>query len=108
MLTQSLKSFGSSGFQQLNKNCQVILADCLERCTPEVLLPEADVSADLLCRSGWLVEQYNIVAKARSFAIPHDRWAQLMAIKVQVLTPSLKADIARYRSVKPDFFKRNV
>jgi hypothetical protein len=108
MLTHTLKSFGSNGFQQLTRNCQVILADCLDRGTPEVLLSDSDLNADLLCRTGWLVEQCNMVAKARSFAVPYERWAQLTAMKAQLLTPAMHADITRYRSVKPDFFKRTI
>lgn len=108
MLTHTLKSFSSGGFQQLNRNCQIILADCLDRGIPEVLLPDTDVNADLLLRTGWLVEQLNMVAKARSFAIPYDRWAVLTNMKAQLLTPAMHAEIARYRSLKPDFFKRSI
>jgi hypothetical protein len=79
----------------------------LDRGTPEVLLSDTDVNADLLLRTGWLVEQANMVAKARSFAIPYERWAALTNMKPQLLTAGMHAEIARYRSLKPDFFKRN-
>ena len=72
-----------------------------------MLLSDTDVNADLLLRTGWLVEQANMVAKARSFAIPYERWAALTNMKPQLLTAGMHAEIARYRSLKPDFFKRN-
>lgn len=108
MLTHTLKSFGSSGFQHLTRNCQIILADCLERGTPDVHLLASDVNADLLLRAGWLVEQMNMIPKARSFSIPHDRWSQLLAMKPQLLNPAMSQELARYRALKPDLFKREV
>jgi hypothetical protein len=78
----------------------------VDKGTPEVQLLASDVHGDLLCRTGWLVEQNNMVPKARSFNIPYDRWSQLIAMKPQLLTPGMQAELARYRALKPDLFKR--
>ena len=103
-----MKSFGSNGFQQLTRTCQIILADCLDRGTPEAQLLASDVNGDLLCRTGWFVEQNTMVPKARNFAIPYDKWSQLTAMRAQILSTGMQAELSRYRALKPDFFRRGL
>lgn len=98
MLAHAFKAQGFSGYYQLGVTQQVILADCLDRGSSEIVLPAQNAYGDALSRNGWFKENPSVSIEVRSYSIPAAKWQELQSMKAEILTPQMKNDVQRYRA----------
>lgn len=106
MLANAFKSSGFTGFQQLSKGGQLILAECLEKGSAEIDLPANDMNADFLARMGWLKEEPTMTPGWRSFTVPVERWRELLSIRTSILTPGVMTELQNLKARRPKQFTR--
>jgi hypothetical protein len=99
MLAHAMRSsLGFSGYYQLGVTQQVILADCLDRGSAEIVLPAHNAYGDALSRNGWLKENPSVNIEVRSYTIPSLKWQELQTMRSEILTPQMRNDIQRLRA----------
>ena len=99
MLAHAMRSsLGFSGYYQLGVTQQVILADCLDRGSSEIVLPAHNAYGDALSRNGWLRENPSVNIEVRSYTIPSAKWQELQTMRNEILTPQMKGDVQRFRA----------
>lgn len=99
MLAHAMRSsLGFSGYYQLGVTQQVILADCLDRGSAEIMLPAQNAYGDALSRNGWLKESPSVNIDVRCYTIPPQKWQELQTMRAEILTPQMRNDIQRLRA----------
>jgi hypothetical protein len=102
MLAHAMRSsLGFSGYYQLGVTQQVILADCLDRGSSEIVLPAHNPYGDALCRNGWLRENPSVNVEVRSYTIPSNKWQELQTMRTEILSTQMKGDVQRFRATIP-------
>src|SRR5262249_15807280 len=102
MLAHALRTPTFTGYHQLSKSSQLLLADCIARGVPELELSGNEPALAYLRERGWLVQDGGI----RAFSIPPEKWRELVAMKNSILTPSMIAEVRNFQARKPLRFGR--
>jgi hypothetical protein len=82
------------------KKTQLLLAHCLERRNPELMLLDYDTDAAPLTSAGWLVSVPCETIGMVCFRIKPHIWSQLKRLRLNFLTEDVAFDLEYYRKGK--------